>query len=746
LAPLLAVALGAVARCARHPGLFAGGVLLPYGNDASYHARRILRLAQDFRYPALFDPLLDWPRGAATHWSPGFDAVAAAIAVLVGGGSDPQRAAWVAAVLPALYGVAAVAVVGALARRLAPDGDGLLWATAALFVALVPQSVTISQVGFVDHHVTEVLLTALLWRWTLASTELAERRAPLSSRLRFEAGGALLVAASVWVQSVGLLYVGVAAAALVALPLARRLGPPTFPRAWIGGGGPAFGAGALLLALAYAPAVREHGHPYAYEFPSWFQPLLLGFGALAVLSAGLVARWIGRGDLRASAVAIRLGASLAAVAGAAVLVFALVPAARGALWGLVDLARTRGPDLAKIDELQPLLGPPGARWDRVDAYFGWTGRAAIVLLPLGLVAARRAGRERFAGIVVFTAALLALSLSQNRWSRVLVVPLAILMALALRWIADRLLRSTTGGARASGAAAFLLGLALLLLPDPLRALVPEPDREVAVFEAGLFLRDLGRPVRAGARSGVLAPWNDAFPLLHTSGLPVLSTGHAWLVGEDGYRRERAAWSGNAEALWALMDDRDLGFVVAGADNLTTVRTGSGAVSLLRKAEGGGAAAQRIDWDYFRAVPLGVMVLGGTALPELGVPHLERLCPRSAGSEFAPLDVPVPRLWVFERVEGAILEGHARPGSRVVIELLLRHAAGIVSYFAFTETDRSGAFSIRFPVPTRMVTSTLQTGNRLHVRREASAVTDLELPEAAVLSGAHVAVPDAAPAP
>jgi hypothetical protein len=78
----------------------------------------------------------------------------------------------------------------------------------------------------------------------------------------------------------------------------------------------------------------------------------------------------------------------------------------------------------------------------------------------------------------------------------------------------------------------------------------------------------------------------------------------------------------------------------------------------------------------------------------------------------------------------------------VAELRLKHAAGIVSYYAFADADERGRFAIRFPVPTRMVTGTLRSSRALRVQRPGLAIVELELPEPDVLNGSHVSVPDA----
>ncbi len=68
---------------------------------ALYHFRRTLQAARDLALPAV-DPGVDWPKGAAVPWAPGFDFLCALVARAFGGPRRPTARAAVAAVPVAL--------------------------------------------------------------------------------------------------------------------------------------------------------------------------------------------------------------------------------------------------------------------------------------------------------------------------------------------------------------------------------------------------------------------------------------------------------------------------------------------------------------------------------------------------------------------------------------------------------------------------------------------------------------------
>ncbi|HSN16363.1 MAG TPA: STT3 domain-containing protein, partial [Anaeromyxobacteraceae bacterium] len=246
--------------------VFARGELMQWDGDSAYHLKRILYALAHFPQLPHFDPQMNWPAGAPCPWTDGFDLLAAAWGLAASFG-DPARARMAVLLFTPILAILAVWAAIDLARLVVPEGPGKEAAvlSAGLLTALAPPTIYQSQLGFLDHHVAELLSFLLLAGWAL-------RRLPLPGRtvapgVRWEIGGALACTFTLWVFSGGVLYVAMAfAIVLFALLLDDR---PSF----VGSGVAAFAAASLALALLTLPALRVHGRLLSYQFPSLLQPL-----------------------------------------------------------------------------------------------------------------------------------------------------------------------------------------------------------------------------------------------------------------------------------------------------------------------------------------------------------------------------------------------------------------------------------------------------------------------------------------
>ncbi|MCA9625780.1 MAG: hypothetical protein KC731_42450, partial [Myxococcales bacterium] len=394
-------------RLAYRPWVFVEGEVLPLGLDAYYHLRRMQQAAAG-PLP-LADPFLRWPQAAVVPWAPGFDHLGGLCLRL---GGRPLAMA-----LPVLLGLATVALVIHLARRLAvrtaPLAAGL---GAGLVAALLPQAAAVAAVGRVDHHVAEVLTVAAFMAWALGSLE--DRPRPLRQEL-LAAGVTFL---GLWLFHGSVLYLGLAAT-VVGVGRAWR------PRARLWGSG-ALGLllASLALALAFRPATLAHGHALSFLYASYLQPLLVAVAALGVALGVAATRigdeggpWVSRG-LAARRLALLAIGGL----GLAALVVAIAgPELRAALSGW--LARDER-WMATIGETMPLLDDGGRR---VHRYFGAFGLLAPLTLPVGLAVAYRARRATGLGLAAFSLALVGLSLLQARFGRAATLALALTTGLAL---------------------------------------------------------------------------------------------------------------------------------------------------------------------------------------------------------------------------------------------------------------------------------------------------------------------------
>jgi len=277
-----AVALAAVAilsfvlRFACEPELREG---LPHrfvSPDCLYHMRRATFAVAHFPRIPIFDPLIDFPRGAVGIWPPLFDvALALPARVLHGAAATREQIASAASVTIPFLGALAVlaaAFFGGAVRRGAA-------VPAALFVALCGAHVQYSQYGHTDQHVAESLTSLLCLGFFVRA-----RARPGPAREAI-AGVLLGIAALTWQGAIcwGALY-----ALVLALESARRPAGEVFRAAVL-----VFGCAAIVDAAGVAYWVRGEAVPFTFISFGWFQPVFL-----AAMAAGVIAIDAARAAIR----------------------------------------------------------------------------------------------------------------------------------------------------------------------------------------------------------------------------------------------------------------------------------------------------------------------------------------------------------------------------------------------------------------------------------------------------------------
>jgi hypothetical protein len=738
-------AIAVCARLAIWREVFVGGAVLPRYPDTYYHLRQILRGVETFPRVPTRDPLLNWPEGGFSVWPPCFDWMGAVLAVALGAGDDPAQAARVAAILPILLGLVTLGVVIWLARRLAPPGPsgdavalcaGLIW-------AVLPDAVAISRLGRIDHHIAEALAMALIGAWVLwAARDRDAPGVPTRRALGFEAVGALIALWAGLVFNGSALYVAIGAALLIALSLAA---PGRSGGRLLGSGALALAAAALALAAFTAPIVAVHGQTFDFRYPTYLQPTLYAVAALGCLLAALLSRWIAPDAPTGARLVRRAVAAGGGLILAVSLVALLVPAlGREVLRGLSEFVARRDPWLAEVVEFKPIVSSWAlwrwSSWEAVYRIHGIFGLLALPALAFGCALAVRRHRASGLCFVGWTLALLVLTLLQRRFGRLLTVNVAISWALSLVWLAE-LVAARAPRLRPGWIWAGFFGLCILSDPLTSERLRWLPARNPSALEAASFyLRDLPGP--RDADTGVLAPWDWGNTLVSISGWPILSGGFGPYVGPEAFREGSAALAGGEAELLDLMERRRFGWLATGR---------SAFEGGLRDGRDGPAPFPQVgddrvlDIDYFRSRPLAALMLGGGGAPAHGIPHVSHLLPRFASSDrYENLPIPVFRLWLFERVRGARIEGETIPGARVVARTVLRSHAIAFPWEAWADADRAGRYRITVPLPSGMEAPPLATAPVYEVWVSGARVASLSVGERDVREGRTLRVPAAAP--
>ena len=369
--------------------------------DCLYHMRRAVFAVAHFPRIPVFDPLIDFPRGAVGIWPPLFDvALAVPARVLYGAGATREQISAAASVVPPILGALAVFAAGLFAEK-ARRGAGL---PVALFVALCGAHVQYSQYGHTDQHVAESLTSLAALALFLHARG---RPGPLRE---ISAGAALGLAALTWQ---GAICWGALFALVLAIDALRRPDREVLRAAVF-----VLGTAAAVDAAGVALWARGEAVPFTFISFGPFQPAFLVAAAAGVIAIDAAIalfrrRW-------------RAGAGRAAVAAAlAGLVGARVPElARDLAGGIGYVTRTsRGASAAggltsfpremlrQIYEVRPLLADgPGLAADLLSAAF------FLVPVALAVWAARAArGPRRSAHLVLaaWGALTLWLALSQR---------------------------------------------------------------------------------------------------------------------------------------------------------------------------------------------------------------------------------------------------------------------------------------------------------------------------------------------
>jgi hypothetical protein len=699
--------------------VFARGDVQQWDGDSAYHLTRILDAVA--RFPAMirFDPRMAWPDGAACPWPDGFDYLAAAWGLVAGLG-DPRRAEIAILLFTPILAVIGVWAAMDLARLVVPEGPAKSGAVAAagLLTSVAPSTVYFSSVGFLDHHIVELISALLLCGWAL-------RRFPgpaatwTASPVRWEVAGALIATLSLWLFAGGILYVALAVTLVGLAALADER-----PRL-VGSGAPGLAAAAMASALLAAPAVHAHGRVLSYQFPSYLQPLLLGVAAAGLALVVGVSRLSRRPLAR-----LALLAAVVAVAGVA----GLSATAAGAQIraGLAGWLLREDPWIATIAEFQPLGGSEHSFLLGLFWAFGAIGVAAPLVLLAGTVVAIRVARGRGLAFAAVTLAFVLLTLNQNRFGRVGVPLLMIHLAVALAGFAHWRQREAHGAwpVRLFPAIAVIA----LVFADPVLRPV---DKMIGAFppEAGAALA-LREEAGADRSEGVLTAWDSGHLVAYTSGLPTVTNGFGPYLGEALFQEAESVLAAGPAELDAFLARRRLRFVVAGA-MASSIKIVKGAVPFSRVP---GARKAVLNLDYMRSFGNAPLVIGGSGIPGIGVRHLEHLLPVFATVQQPPgLEFPLPHVWVYERVAGARLSGTAHPGARVLATLDFEEQGRPHVWRAFADAGPDGRFTLTLPFPSGFRRPALSSAPRWSLRTGDGPAVQVDVPERAVRDGVTVPV-------
>ncbi len=146
--------------CLPYEGIFVGDWVRFGLNDPWYHMRVVENLVQHFPHRITFDPFTFFPYGQHAPFAPFFDLLLGFVIWVIGLGSPSQHTIEVVgAYFPAILGALVTIPVYFIGKELFNRNVGLL--SAGLIAILPGEFLFRSMLGFTDHHVAEVLFSAI---------------------------------------------------------------------------------------------------------------------------------------------------------------------------------------------------------------------------------------------------------------------------------------------------------------------------------------------------------------------------------------------------------------------------------------------------------------------------------------------------------------------------------------------------------------------------------------------------------
>lgn len=399
--------------------VFSGEWIRFTGIDAYYYMRLIDNLAHNFPYQMSFDPYFIYPGSPGAMPFRFFAWLVAGIAWVIGLGSPTQHTVDVVSVyFPAVLGALTVIPVYFLGKELFNRWVGVI---AAGLIAIMPgEFLGRSILGFTDHHVAETLFTTVAILFLILAMKAARQRELTFNHLKHQdwaiiarpiiygllAGIFLGIYLLTWMGA--LLFVFIFSLYFIIQFIIDHLKHKSTDYLCLVGVILFFVA--LLLYLPVSPAK--------------FHLVALAIALLIPLVLSAVSRLMAHREIKPVYYPLALiGFGLAGMA-----IFAIInPSLLILMLGELRIFAPAGIGALTTIEMQPLLFP-GGNFSTVVAWGNFTTGSFLSLISLGILVylAIKRGDADKSFLVLWSLAILALTLGQRRFAYYLVVNVALL--------------------------------------------------------------------------------------------------------------------------------------------------------------------------------------------------------------------------------------------------------------------------------------------------------------------------------
>ena len=164
---VLILLIGLIVRLFTSSQVFEQGRIVFLEADPYYHMWRVFSYIDTFPKTFFFDSFINYPYGVVVGWPPLFDQNIALISLIAGlGKPDIHLIETIGAFMPVILGVFSIISVYYIAKEIFNERIAIY---SSLLLAVMPAHAQISFVGFVDHHIAEVLISVLSYLFFIKS-------------------------------------------------------------------------------------------------------------------------------------------------------------------------------------------------------------------------------------------------------------------------------------------------------------------------------------------------------------------------------------------------------------------------------------------------------------------------------------------------------------------------------------------------------------------------------------------------
>lgn len=188
-------------RMLTYSSIFVGNNIRFLEFDPFYHMRRAVSFAENFPHVWNFDTYINYPYGDVVGWPPLYDWSIALISNIIGLGNPSRHLIETVGVyFPVFIGSLSVIVIYFLSKEIfSKSKDGWeIGIVSGLLLAVIPAFTQVSFLGFVDHHVAEVLLSTTIYLFFLKALKTENFRDKNRLIFLLIAGFVLILAIFTW--------------------------------------------------------------------------------------------------------------------------------------------------------------------------------------------------------------------------------------------------------------------------------------------------------------------------------------------------------------------------------------------------------------------------------------------------------------------------------------------------------------------------------------------------------------------